>query len=84
LRPSPEPPARPRRILLLTRRPPFDGQGGIGLLIAQSRDPVVASSQVRTGIPEDLERVVMQCLAMDAADRLPDAESLENVLGEWT
>ena len=67
---------------LLTGRPPFDGEDGIGLLIAHARDPVVPPSQVRAGIPEDLERVVLRCLAKDAADRFPDAESLERALGE--
>src|SRR5205823_14248728 len=40
---------------LLTGRPPFDEGGGIGVLIAHARDPVVPPSLVRGGIPEDLE-----------------------------
>ena len=36
---------------LLTGRPPFDGEDGIGLLIAHVRDPVVPPSQVRRGHP---------------------------------
>ena len=44
---------------LLTGRPPFDGEGGIEVMIAHARDPVVPPSQVRAGIPEDLERVVL-------------------------
>jgi eukaryotic-like serine/threonine-protein kinase len=67
---------------LLTGRPPFDGDNGIGLMIAQARDPVVPPSQFRADIPEDLERVVLRCLAKDAADRFPDARSLERALGE--
>jgi serine/threonine protein kinase len=67
---------------LLTGRPPFDGEDGIGLLIAHARDPVVPPSLVRDDIPEDLERIVLRCLAKDAADRFPDAESLELALGE--
>jgi serine/threonine-protein kinase len=66
---------------LLTGRPPFDGAGGIAVLVAHVRDPVVAPSLIRTGIPEDLERVVLRCLAKDAADRFADAESLERALG---
>ena len=52
------------------------------MLIAHARDPVVPPSLVRSGIPEDLERVVLRCLAKDPADRFPDAESLERALGE--
>jgi serine/threonine-protein kinase len=67
---------------LLTGRPPFEGEGGIAVLIAHARDPVMPPSQVRAGIPEDLERVVLRCLAKDAADRFPDSESLERALGQ--
>ncbi len=67
---------------LLTGRPPFDGENGIGMLIAHARDPVVPPSQVRGDIPDDLERVVLRCLAKDAADRFPDSESLEHALDD--
>jgi serine/threonine-protein kinase len=74
---------------LLTGRPPFEGEDGLGLLIAHARDPVVPPSRVRPGIPEDLERVVLRCLAKDPAGRFPDAEGLEQALatcacaGDW-
>jgi serine/threonine-protein kinase len=67
---------------LLTGRPPFEREGGIALLIAHARDPVVPLSRVRSGIPQDLERIVERCLAKDPAERFPDAESLERALGE--
>ena len=41
---------------LLTGRPPFEGDDGIAVMIAHARDPVVPPSQVRPGIPEDLEQ----------------------------
>ncbi|WP_020467608.1 serine/threonine-protein kinase, partial [Singulisphaera acidiphila] len=74
---------------LLPGRPPFDEGGGIGVLIAHARDPVVPPSQLRAGIPEDLERIVLRCLAKPPADRFPNAESLELALaacscsGDW-
>jgi hypothetical protein len=46
-------------------------------------------SRDRSDLPEDLERVVLQCLAKDPTERFPDAESLERALaacacaGEW-
>jgi eukaryotic-like serine/threonine-protein kinase len=54
----------------------------MAVLVAHARDPVVPPSLIHTGVPEDLERVVMRCLAKDAADRFADAESLERALGE--
>lgn len=54
----------------------------MAVLVAHARDPVVPPSLILTGIPEDLERVVLRCLAKDAADRFADAESLERALGE--
>jgi serine/threonine-protein kinase len=66
---------------LLTGRPPFEREGGIALLIAHARDPVVPPSRVRPGIPQDLERVVERCLAKGPAERFPDVESLERALG---
>jgi tRNA A-37 threonylcarbamoyl transferase component Bud32 len=74
---------------LLTGRPPFEGNDGIAVMIAHTRDPVVPPSRVRPGIPTDLERVVLRCLAKDAAERYPNAASLERALdacacmGKW-
>jgi serine/threonine-protein kinase len=67
---------------LLTGRPPFEGEGGVAVMIAHARDPVVPPSRVVPGIPEDLEFVVLRCLAKDPAGRFPHAESLERALGE--
>jgi tRNA A-37 threonylcarbamoyl transferase component Bud32 len=67
---------------LLTGRPPFGGAGGLAVLVAHARDPVVPPSLILTGIPEDLERVVLRCLTKDAADRFANAESLERALRE--
>ena len=69
---------------LLTGRPPFDADGAIAVMIAHARDPVVPPSQVQVGIPDDLERVVLRCLAKDPTDRFQDAASLERALGDCT
>jgi len=66
---------------LLTGRPPFEGEDGIAVMIAHARDPVAPPSRVRSGIPKDLERVVLLCLAKDASERFQDAASLERALG---
>jgi tRNA A-37 threonylcarbamoyl transferase component Bud32 len=67
---------------LLTGRPPFDEGSAIAALIAHARDQAASPSRFREGLPEDLERIVMRCLAKDPAERYPDAESLELALGE--
>ena len=67
---------------LLTGRPPFDEGGAIRTLIAHARDPVTPPSRLLDGIPDDLERVVLRCLAKDPADRFEDAEGLERALGK--
>jgi serine/threonine-protein kinase len=66
---------------LLCGRPPFDGGDGIGIMIAHARDPVVPPSRIRADVPEDLEQVVLRCLAKDPAERFPDAESLHQAFG---
>ena len=66
---------------LLTGRPPFQANGRTAVLIAHARDPVEPPSRVRPGIPEDLERVVLRCLAKPPDQRFPDAEALEQALG---
>ena len=66
---------------MLTGRPPFQANGRAAVLIAHARDPVEPPSRVRPGIPEDLERVVLRCLAKPPDQRFPDAEALEQALG---
>jgi serine/threonine-protein kinase len=74
---------------LLTGRPPFSGADAVAVLGAHARAPAVPPSRICTGVPEDLERVVMRCLAKAAADRFGDAESLERAFeacacaGDW-
>jgi len=69
---------------LLTGRPPFEEDDGLGVMIAHARDPVLPPSRVRAGLPDDLDRVVVRCLAKDPADRFPNAATLERALGECT
>jgi serine/threonine-protein kinase len=61
---------------MLTGRPPFTGETAMAVMVAHARDPVTPPSQVRDGIPEDLERVVLRCLAKNPDDRYPDMPSL--------
>jgi len=67
---------------LLTGAPPFAGGSAVAVLVALARDPAPPPSQRRPGVPEDLERVVLRCLAKAPADRFPDVLTLERALGE--
>jgi serine/threonine-protein kinase len=64
----------------LTGQPPFTGANAFAILIAHGRDPVVPPSQICPGLPADLERVVLRCLAKKPEDRYPNARSLGEAL----
>ncbi len=66
---------------LLTGKPPFDAPTAIEAIIAHARDPVVPPSRLRGEVPDDLDAVILRCLAKDPSDRFPNAESLETALG---
>jgi serine/threonine-protein kinase len=65
---------------LLTGHPPFERTNPLEVLIAHARDEVVPPSQLQPGVPADLERVVLRCLAKRPEDRFPDVDSLEQAL----
>jgi serine/threonine-protein kinase len=73
----------------LTGRPPFTGETAFAVMMAHARDPVVPPSQVRLGVPADLERVVLLCLAKRPEERYRDVKTLGQALaactsaGEW-
>jgi serine/threonine-protein kinase len=65
---------------LLTGRAPFNGPSAMAVMIAVARDPVEPPSRYRPGLPSDLERVVLRCLAKFPTDRYSDADSLDRDL----
>jgi serine/threonine-protein kinase len=65
---------------LLTGHPPFMGETAMEVMIAHTRDPVVPPSQRNPAVPDDLEEVVLRCLAKPAADRYEDTPSLAAAL----
>ena len=65
---------------LLTGRPPFNAATAMAVMIAVSRDPVDPPSQYHSGLPADLEGVVLRCLAKSPADRYQDADALDRDL----
>jgi serine/threonine-protein kinase len=65
---------------MLTGRPPFNEKSWIGAMIAHARDPVVPPSKLRPDVPEDLERIVLRCLAKPLNERYQKADCLERDL----
>ncbi len=66
---------------LLTGRPPFLGDSAFEVMMAHTQDAVIPPSAIRPGLPGDLERVVLRCLAKKPGDRFPDASRLAEALG---
>jgi serine/threonine-protein kinase len=65
---------------MLTGRPPFLGENAMAIMIAHSRDSVTPPSEIRSGIPADLEEVVLRCLAKNPNDRYLDTCRLAEAL----
>lgn len=68
---------------MLTGQPPFGGDTDTAAALARL---TVAPAPVRTHRPEvppDLEGITLRCLAIDPAQRYPDAEALGAVLGRF-
>jgi len=65
---------------LLTGRPVFDEKKPIKLILAHAQREVVPPSHHRDGIPEELERIVLRCLAKLPEDRYQTVEELADDL----
>ena len=68
----------------LTGRPPFTGESAFAVMMAHARDPVVPPSQIVPRLPEDLERVVLRCLAKKPGERYPNVRALGEDLAACT
>jgi serine/threonine-protein kinase len=75
---------------LLTGRPPFEGERPIKIILAHAHDTVQPPSQHRDDLPEDLEQIVLRCLAKNPLDRYRSTRELREALsdcqvaGNWT
>jgi serine/threonine-protein kinase len=63
---------------LLTGRVPFEGPSSMDVLLAHATEPPPAFAEVGAGgrVPAEVERLVMDCLAKDPADRPQSAREL--------
>jgi serine/threonine-protein kinase len=75
---------------LLTGNPPFSGKTSLQVLAAHVGDEVVAPSRLRTGLPGDLEGIMLRCLEKSPNDRFQDMQTLRQAFNgcdcanKWT
>jgi serine/threonine-protein kinase len=67
---------------LLTGRPPFDRGTTLCTLAAVLTQDPEAICKTRPEVPEDLERVILRCLAKDPSDRFSSADALDSALAD--
>ena len=65
---------------MLTGRPPFDGETALSIAVQHLKREPKPLTEIRTGIPEELESLVMQMLAKDPAERIQKANDLQKQL----
>ncbi len=74
---------------LVTGQPPFNHDKTVKILVAHAHEEVQPPSLLRSDVPDDLERIILRCLAKDPADRYPSVDDLRRDLtacgsfGEW-
>jgi eukaryotic-like serine/threonine-protein kinase len=67
---------------LLTGTPPFRGRTPVQMVLAHLHTPVTPMRTCFPNIPEDVEAVVLRCLAKSPAERFADIASLERALDD--
>jgi serine/threonine-protein kinase len=67
---------------MLCGQPPFPGENPMAVMIAHAREAIPPLSSHRTDIPDDLQQIVLRCLAKSPADRYADAKVLEQALAD--
>jgi len=68
---------------MLTGRKPFDGDYDQAVIYAIINDEPEPPSAFRTGVPEDLDRVVVKAMAKSPAERFQSAGEMRAVLEAW-
>lgn len=65
---------------MLTGRPPFDGETALSIAVQHLKREPQPPTELRNGIPGELEALVMQMLAKDPAARIQKANDLQKQL----
>jgi hypothetical protein len=74
---------------LLTGRPPFADRAAIGMVAAHMYESPAPLRDRRPDVPEELQAVVLRCLAKNPTERFAGAQELDSALaacpvGQWT
>jgi serine/threonine-protein kinase len=67
---------------LLTGTCPYGGENTLALMYARVKETVRAPREYRPDLPEDLERLVLRCLARNRAERFSSAKEMERALAQ--
>ena len=65
---------------MLTGQAPFRGETVVGLLAAHRSVTVIAPSQLNPAVPDELDQIVIKCMAKQPGDRYQDANALREAL----
>src|SRR3990172_5142822 len=65
---------------MVTGRPPFRAETPPAIFVKHLHDPLPPPSTIKPDLPEDLERVILKCLAKEPAARYPDMRALVKAL----
>lgn len=68
---------------MLTGQPPFEGNTNLALMTSILRDEPIPISQMSSGLPLEIERIVMRCLRKDPQKRWHSMSDLKNVLEDF-
>ncbi|HEV8070840.1 MAG TPA: serine/threonine-protein kinase [Planctomycetaceae bacterium] len=75
---------------LLVGHPPFVAENPLEVMISHARDAVPPPSQFAPGLPNDVEAILLKCLAKNPEERFASAAALGDALaacsvaGQWT
>lgn len=67
---------------LFTGGMPFSGESGMEIAAARLQEKPIPPSQFWPAIPEELETIILRCMAFEPDDRYQDARSLASDLGK--
>lgn len=69
--------------VLLTGRPPFDGNTAVELMSKHAYEPLVPPEQVAARVPRELSAVIQRMMAKEPADRFQDMGEVIRTLEAW-
>src|SRR5512143_2313216 len=67
---------------MLTGQPPYDADTPYAIILKHINDPLIPPHVLTSPMPEAAERIVLKCLAKDAADRFASMAELRDALRE--